>query len=417
MDPLPLFRDKKEKTYFFISIFIIFCINIYLHFIDYKKFTNNEVYQTDAIILNIYQKDKFDVLKLQTKNSQINFAFFTSSYEKNNYKKLQNINLFIVTKNISFLQYLKGFFGKSFGISILDTKITTKSKVYEYIESQHTSSDITSLYSALFLATNINQNIRELCSSFGISHLVAISGFHLGVISFVLYFLIHIFYNKIHQVYFPYRNKRFDILILVSIILFSYLLFVDLVPSLLRAFVMFIFGLFLLRNNIKILSFETLLIVLLFIIALFPKLLFSLSLWFSITGVFYIFLFLQYFKNLNKYIQLLLFNFWIFFAMNPIVHFFFEDTSLTQLLSPILTLLFTIFYPLMAFLHIVGLGYLFDNLLIDVIKLNIDIESIKTPLWFFISYIFVSFYSIISKKGFILLNILFLLFGIKLFFI
>ena len=411
MEPLPLFKDKKERSYFFISIFIIFFINIYLNFIDYKEFNTSEVYQTDAIILNIYEKEKYHILKLQTDK----FNFFTSSYSKESFKKLQNINLFIVTKNISFLDYLKGFYAKSFSLTTINTDTTIKSNIYKYIDSQHTNKDISSLYSALFLATNINQNIRELCSTFGISHLVAISGFHLGVISFVLYFFLHLIYNKIHQTYFPYRNKRFDILLFVSILLFSYLIFVDLVPSLLRAFVMFIFGLFLLRNNIKILSFETLLIIILFIIALFPKLLFSLSLWFSITGVFYIFLFLQYFKNLNKYIQFLLFNFWIFLAMNPIVHYFFNTTTIEQLYSPILTLLFTIFYPLMAFLHIIGIGGLFDDLLLEVMKFNINIKLIETPLWFFISYIFVSFYSIISKKGFIFLNILFLLFNLMLY--
>ncbi|MEA2019270.1 MAG: ComEC/Rec2 family competence protein [Campylobacterota bacterium] len=415
MESLPLFKDKKEKSYFFISIFIIFCVNIYLHFIDYKRFTNIEVFQTDAIILNIYEKQKYNVLKLQTQNSDLGFTFFTSSYTNHNYKKLQNINLFIVTKDISFFQYLKGFYGKSFALTLLETTTTKKQTIYNYINSQHQNKDISSLYSALFLATNISQNIREVCSSFGISHLVAISGFHLGVISFVLYFLIHLIYKQIHQKYIPYRNKRFDILIVVSIILFSYLLFVDLVPSLLRAFVMFVFGLFLLRNNIKIFSFETLLIIVLFIIALFPRLLFSLSLWFSVTGVFYIFLFIHYFKNMNKYLQFLVFNFWIYFAMNPIVHYFFEDTSLMQLYSPILTLLFTIFYPLVAFLHLIQFGWLFDDLLLKVLDLNIVVESVETPLWFFIIYALVSFYSIVSKKGFIVLNIAFLLFSLKLY--
>jgi len=415
MESLPLFIDKKEKSYFFLFLSFIFIFNIYLYFTDYQKFIKDEVYQTDATILNIYTKPKHTVLKLKTINSAISFSFFTSLYTKDNYNKLQNINLFIVTKDITFFQYLKGFYGKSFAVIVLESKITTKTNIYKYINSQHKSQDIASLYSALFLATNINQNIRELCSSFGISHLVAISGFHLGVISFVLYFFIHIIYNKIHQTFFPYRNKRFDILIIVSIILFSYLLFVDLVPSLLRAFVMFIFGLFLLRNNIKILSFETLLIIVLFIIALFPKLLFSLSLWFSIAGVFYIFLFLHYFKNINKYIQFLLFNFWIYGAFNPIVHFFFKTTTLEQLYSPILTLLFTIFYPLVAFLHIIGIGGLFDTIILNIMQLNITTYLEPTPLWFFIFYLVVSFYSIINKKGFIFLNILFLLFNLKLY--
>ena len=253
--------------------------------------------------------------------------------------------------------------------------------------------------------------MRDIFAKYGISHLIAISGFHLGVISLVLYFIFNLLYKPIHQKYFPYRNKRFDILIFISLILFSYLLFTNLVPSLLRAFMMFVFGIFLLRNNIKLLSFETLFIIVLIIITLFPKLLFSLSLWFSVAGVFYIFLFIQYFNNLNKYIQLIIFNFWIYLAINPVTHYFFGTTSLEQLYSPLLTLLFTIFYPLTAFLHIIGFGGLFDNILINFLDAQIDSSELFTPLWFFTIYLFFSFTAILYKYSFYLLNILFILFS------
>jgi competence protein ComEC len=416
MESLSLFQNNKEKGYFFLVILFVFLVNFYLIFLEYKNFVKNEIFQTDTIILNIYEKEKYNVLKLKTINSKNNFTFFTSSSLNQNFKKLQKLNLFVITKQISFIDYLKSFYAKSFELNQVDKDIKNKKYlINKYLYSQHKNIDIASLYSALFLAIPISENIRILCSNFGISHLVAISGFHLGVMSFVLYFLIHLIYKTIHQKYFPYRNKQFDILIIVSIILFSYLLFVDLVPSLLRSFIMFIFGLFLLRNNIKILSFETLLIILLFMIAIYPKLLFSLSLWFSIVGVFYIFLFLHYFKKMNKYIQFLIFNFWIYLAMNPIVHFFFDTTTREQLYSPILTLFFTIFYPLSAFLHIVDLGGIFDNIIFNMLQLDIQIKQILTPLWFFIFYICISFYSIFNKKGFIVLNILFLLFNLKLY--
>lgn len=412
MEPLPLFRNNKERVYLFMVLLILFSINITFTFFQYKKFIENEVFQTDGNIVNIYKKDYYNILKIQTDN----FIFFTSANKNIPYKKLQNINIFIITKNITFYQYLKGFYTKSFNLTPLKKSHNkTKLALYKFIYNQHTNQSIASFYSALFLATPVDTIIRKMCTNFGISHLVAISGFHLGVISLVLYFILHLFYNNIHQKYFPYRNKRFDIMIVITILLFCYLLFIGLVPSLLRAFMMFIFGLFLLRNNIKLLSFETLFIIVLSIIALFPKLLFSLSLWFSVAGVFYIFLFLHYFKNLNKYLQFILFNFWIYLAMNPIVHYFFVTTTIEQLLSPILTLLFTIFYPLVAFLHIVQMGGLFDGVLLKMIHFNISSSNIITPLWFFLLYITMSLFSIVSKKIFIFLNILLLSFSIYLF--
>ena len=414
MEALPLFKNNKERLYFYFIVIFIFCINLYINYQNYKSFKTNEVFQTDATILNIYNKKSYSVLKLKTKE----FICFTATNTNNDFQKLQTIDIFLITKNISFYQYLNQFYTKSFNISILNTDNTIKYKISNTIYAQHNNSNnsyISSLYSALFLAIPLEPQLRDIAASFGVSHLIAISGFHLGVIAFVLYFIINLIYKPIQQNFLPFRNKKYDILLLTICAMFCYLIFVDLVPSLIRAFTMFVFGIFLLRNNIKLLSFETLFIIVCIIIAIFPKLLFSLSLWFSVAGVFYIFLFIKYFKELNRYIQFILFNFWIYLAINPITHYFFDTTSIEQLYSPIITILFTIFYPLTALLHLIGEGSFFDTILLDIINLDIEIKKLFTPLWFFIVYILISLSSIFSKKGFILLNLLFLLFNIWLY--
>ncbi|MEA3513708.1 MAG: ComEC/Rec2 family competence protein [Campylobacterota bacterium] len=410
MEKLPLFK-VQEKKYFYSFIFLVFLINIYFQYQNYKTFIKDEVFKTDATIINIYQKEKYYVLKLKSSN----FVAFTPSYTANIYKKNDTINIYLITTNITFLEYLKGFYTKSFNIVKIKNQNNSKLYIKNFIKNQHTNVDMSSLYQALFLAIPVSSDLREVFSNYGISHLIAISGFHLGIISFVLYFLLHIIYNPIHKKYIPYRNKRFDIMIVVTFLLFEYLILIDTVPSFLRAFIMFLFALFLLRNNIKLVSFETLLIVVLTIIALFPKLLFSLSLWFSVAGVFYIFLFIKYFNNINRYIQIFIFNFWIYFALNPIIHYFFTTTSYEQLISPILTILFTIFYPLVAILHILNIGWLFDDMLITIMSIKIDSFDIATPLWFFTLYLFISFLSIFYKNVFIVLNILFVSFNIYLF--
>jgi competence protein ComEC len=180
---------------------------------------------------------------------------------------------------------------------------------------------------------------------------------------------------------------------------------------------MFIFGLYFLRSNIKILSFQTLLIVVLFIIAIFPKLLFSLSLWFSVAGVFYIYLFIQYFKNLNKYVAFIFFNIWIYLAINPITHYFFGTTSLVQLFSPLFTVGFSLFYPLELFLHFVGFGGILDSVIKMWLLSRPETYEVFTPLWLFISYLVISFFAISSQKMFILLNIVALLFNLTIFYI
>lgn len=412
MEPLTLFTNNKERKWFFSLLLFIFLFNLFLHYQDFKNFTKNEIFSTTGIIINIYKKEKYDVLKIETKN----FSFFTSIPKNNDLTKFSTINIFIVSKNIDFISYLKGFYAKSFNVNTIDTtNITNKEKLYRQIASQHANEEITSLYAALYLATPLNSQIRDLSAQLGISHLIAISGFHLGVMSFVLYFFINTLYSPFHTRLFPFRNKRFDIMIIVTLLLFAYLLFVDIPASLLRAFIMFIFALFLLRNNIKIISFETLFIVSVIIIALFPKLLFSLSLWFSISGVFYIFLFLKYFQNTNKYLQIVLFNFWIYMAMNPITHYFFGTVSKEQLFSPIATLLFTLFYPVSVLLHFLNIGGLVDYYIQYVIDLDIYSVEVFSPIWLFISYIILSLFSTLNTRGFIVFNVVMLLYNFWLF--
>ena len=200
-----------------------------------------------------------------------------------------------------------------------------------------------------------------------------------------------------------------------TIVLFFYLLLTDMVPSLLRSFVMFVFAIIFLRSNIKLLSYKTLLITCLFIISLYPQYIFSISLWFSLSGVFYIFLYLQYFKSLPVLINIVFFNFWIYFAFNPIIHFFFFDTSYEQLFSPILTLIFSIFYPFELFLHLINYGNLLDNYLMYLLNFSLDIKQYETSLYFFAVYILFSLLSIFGKKYFIILNILLMIFSINMF--
>jgi competence protein ComEC len=394
---LTTFRQYFSAIFLFI---VIFGLNISYQYMKYIDFISEDTILVQGVVKNIYQKDNYNILKIKTKD----FSFFTSNSLKNNIEQNSIVSAYLITKNITFIQYLKGFYALSFSMKSIN-KDKVLDKITNAINSQHTNKYIQNLFNALFLAIPIDEELRKICAMYGVSHLVAISGFHLSILSAMLYFIFYIPYGYFHKRYFPYRNKKFDIFIVVSIFLTIYLILTDFVPSLLRAFIMFILGVYFARSNIKIISFETLAIVVFIIISLFPDLLFSLSFWFSVAGVFYIFLFLKYFKNLSKLVKFIFFNIWIYLAMNPIVHFFFDTTSLIQLISPIITLLFTIFYPIELIAHIFGYGDILDFLLIKAILLDFEIVSKSISWWVFIIYILLSFFSIKVKKIFIALNI------------
>jgi len=104
-------------------------------------------------------------------------------------------------------------------------------------------------------------------------------------------------------------------------------------------------GFFLFSRNIKIISFGTLFFTICIVLILFPHLIFSVAFWFSVSGVFYIFLFLYHFSNLSKISIFILLHFWVFVLMLPVVHFVFDVFSMYQLFSPLVSMVFILFYP------------------------------------------------------------------------
>ncbi len=411
MNSLQVISSKKDL--FLISLFLslAFLFNIFYEYMKYKDFTSQEVYYSSFKIQNIYNKEDFYILKLQENN----LVLYTSIEKNTLVKKLNNINIAILTTNISFYEFLKGFYAKSLYYDEIFSKNTIKEKFFLKINEQHKNAKLQELFSALFLAIPISKEYREIYTNLSISHLIAISGFHLAILSFIVYWLIYFPYSYLHRRYFIFRNKIADVMVLTIIVLFLYLLLTNMVPSLLRSFVMFFLAFLFLRSNLKILSFQTLLLTFLIIISLFPQFLFSISFWFSIIGVFYIFLYIQYFKDLPKLFSVLFFNVWIFLVFNPIVHYFFYNTSYEQLVSPLLTLLFSIFYPFELFLHIFSFGNLLDSYLLNFLSYEIIVFEKQTPLLFMIIYCFLSLYSIFDKRAFIVLNILLVFFNLYLY--
>ncbi len=393
---------SKNSLFFTLFLLFVFMINILFNYLSYKELKKEYIFETKAEVLNIYPKEKFDVIKLKGDG----FEFFASFSKDENIKKLDFLNVVFDTRNITFYTYLKGFFTKILYFERGEKNNSVKEKIIKNIEENHDDFMIRELFNALFLAIPVTSELRDIITAYGIAHVVALSGFHIVVLSFIIYWILYFPYSFLQNRYFPYRNRRFDILLITMAILFYYLLLTDIVPSLLRAFVLFSLGLYLLRSNIKVISYLTLFYTFLIVIALFPQYIFNIGFWFSIFAVFYIYLFIQYFKNGNKILLYIFFNIWMFLIFNPIVHFFFAQTAIEQFYSIPITIFFTIFYPLEIVAHIFDFSIYFDKFLKIFLENKIYVYEVFTPLYFFILYILFSFFSIWSKKSFFILNIL-----------
>ncbi|MDQ7085134.1 MAG: ComEC/Rec2 family competence protein [Sulfurovum sp.] len=235
------------------------------------------------------------------------------------------------------------------------------------------------------------------------SHLVALSGFHLGILWGLVYGVLLFGYRPWQQKFFPYRHALFDVGLVAMTVLGLYVWLVDFPPSLLRSYAMVLVGWVVLLLGMELLSFTFLSSIVLSLVLLFPSLLVSLSFWLSVSGVFYIFLLLQYSKNFHALVVTVWMTFGIFVLMLPVVHGIFEVTSLYQLLSPFLSLAFIVFYPLVMLLHLVGYGDMLDTLLLGLFALPQESYEVGFPLWMLVPYIMLSLGAIFSKKLWVLL--------------
>lgn len=405
------------KDFFLFStlLFFIFSFNLYYEYSKYKSFKATPFLKVEATVLKEYKKFRgktpYFVLKLKAND----FTFYTTTWENLKDIKERKITLKILPtklKDVTFIDYLRGFYAFSFDIKLLRER-SLKYRFSEFLKSQHENEKLKEFFSAIFLGTAISKELREVISGLGISHLIAISGYHLGVLGGILFWILALPYKFFQNRYFPYRNRFIDISFIVFSFLLLYLLLTGFIPSIVRAFVMGVVGFLLLIRAIKVISFANLALAVIVIVAFFPNILFSLGFWFSVAGVFFIFLFLHHFSHLKKYEIFIYIHLFLFIAMLPLSYYFFNQLSLYQLTSPLLTMAFGLFYPIELFLHLFNIGWLFDEVLLKLLNLNIELKSIQISPYFFIFYILLAIGAIFKRWifyifcGYILIEISF----------
>ncbi len=397
-----LFPERKGFLLTMSVLLLLIFIRLIIEYQSYQTFISKPFYYMHAKVLTAYEKSKnakrYKVLKLK---SDEGFTFYTTTHRKENFNhKRLRLQIF-PNKGIGFKDYLGTFYVKSKIKHQEEIPKNIKDDLLQKVASQHESISLQTFYNAIFFATSIDKNLREQISKLGVSHLVALSGFHLGILWGLVYGLLLFLYRPLQQKFFPYRHALFDVGLIAMIALGLYVWFVDFPPSLLRSYAMVFVGWIILVLGMELLSFTFLATILLSLGALFPSLLVSLAFWLSVAGVFYIFLLLQYTKIFKTWIiTLLVIPFGIFMLMLPIVHYIFGVTSVYQLLSPLLSILFVPFYPLMMLSHLLGIGDIFDVALLGLFALPQESAEKLLPLWMVLGYIALSVMAIWQKRVF-----------------
>ncbi|MDZ7551080.1 ComEC/Rec2 family competence protein [Helicobacter pylori] len=405
-----LLTTPKEYLWCGVFLSLLLAINLYLEYLNYQKLDFSKPTSLNAQVLLQYPKTKdqktYFVLKLQSKG----MIFYSTIKEPLKNLQYRYAQFFGKIKPCSFLESLKSCFFQTYSFS-LTRKQDFKSHARHFIDSAHSNALVGNLYRALFIGDSLNKDLRDRANALGINHLLAISGFHLGILSASVYFLFSLFYTPLQKRYFPYRNAFYDIGVLVWVFLLGYLLLLDFLPSFFRAFLMGLLGFLACFFGVRLLSFKLLILACCIAIALLPKLLFSVGFLLSVCGVWYIFLFLKhtqiFFKDssfLRRSFQAISLSALVFLNMLIIAHAFFPMFSPYQLFSIPLGLIFIVFFPLSLFLHAVGLGSLLDRIL--SMPLTIPTISVPSPLWLLGAHLFLTILSARFFKVYLSMNVL-----------
>ena len=398
LQKVTLFETPKEFGIFLVFLAFVFMLSLSFEYHRYKQLTQNKTATVEARVLKSYLKTKnkrtYRVLKLQLFPLH---TFYTTTSKKFYIPQGSIAKLKLYTTHLGFLDFLRGFFAKSWFYNYKAPPSFTD-HIAKKLHTLHKNSQIYAIYAALFLAQPLPYELSTFFSSLGISHLFALSGFHIAFLTTILFFVYALIYTPFHKRFFPYRDKKRDIFILTALSIFIYMYTINIPPSLLRAFGMMIVGFYLYSRGFELFNFQTLFITILLLLAVFPPLFFSLGFWLSVLGVFYILLFLQLYPNLTLIQQFFLIPVWVYLMMLPTSLYIFGNFSVYHPISVGISYLFGLFYPLSLFVHLIGCGSLFDPLVEKLLHVEITTKIFHPAFGFWLFFLLLGFITLFQKK-------------------
>lgn len=397
--------DRKSGSLFL--LFLLFIASLSLSY-EYYRFTELKTFDDPFVRAEVIDQEirligdrSKTSMKLRLENgSSVRCAM--SPYLRD--LRGREVLVELQVAKVTFLDFLKGIHTRGLIVEVY-RPLSLKEQGYRRIAADHEDQWMKELYGALFVATPMSQEFQALVGAMGLSHILSISGYHYGIISLVVYFLLRPPYRWIQNRYFPYRHGNRDLFFIVLGILFLYLWALEFIPPMVRAFGMIAVGYWLYDRGIKVVSLQTLLITLGVLLAFFPKLFFSLGFWFSSFGVLSIFMFIRYYEHWKPWQIFLALHIWCYVVLLPISLSIFGTFGWWHMGSIPLALIFNLYYPAVLVLHLTPWGDFFDPYLIKMFESG-DINSIVIPLWVGVMSVILALGAMWRKEAFWALGVL-----------
>ena len=100
-------KNYSKQIVSIILLILIFLINLSIEYNKYLDFIDEEIYETNVEVLNIYEKPTYNILRLKAQN----FDFFANIDKSEDIKKFDVLNMTIAVRYCLKCMYsLKAFF-------------------------------------------------------------------------------------------------------------------------------------------------------------------------------------------------------------------------------------------------------------------------------------------------------------------
>ena len=355
---------------------------------DYYKIT---IKSKEKIIGSYYSKEPLNI----SLGDKITFTGTLNKPKNNTIPNTFNYRKYLYNHHIYYLVKIDN-------IKVISKTRSVKYKIKNYIIKRSEKFKHSDYFKAFLIGDKSKMDDYSIFQKNGVSHLFAISGMHLSLLSGIILFL--------------FKKSRFkEIFACIFLILFS--MITNHSASIYRSLLLFIFIMLNKKLDLRINTVNVLLLVVCTLLIFNPLIIYDMGFLYSVSVSLGLILFNKYMKK-NYFVNMFLTSFTAFLFSLPITLYYNYEINLMQIINNVIIvpLVSIIIYPLTILTFIFSFLEPILNVLISILKfisthlimINIIVPKVSL-IFYFIYYVFLFMFLKTNHNIFILLIIIYTL--------
>ena len=355
---------------------------------DYYKIT---IKSKEKIIGSYYSKEPLNI----SLGDKITFKGTLSKPKNNTIPNTFNYRKYLYNHHVYYLVKIDN-------IKVISKTRSVKYKVKNYIVKRSEKFKHGDYFKAFLIGDKSEMDDYSIFQKNGVSHLFAISGMHLSLLSGIVLFV--------------FKKSRFkEILACIFLILFS--MITNYSASIYRSLLLFIYIVLNKKLDLRISTVNVLLLVVCTLLIFNPLIIYDMGFLYSVSVSLGLILFNKYMKK-NYFVNMFLTSFIAFLFSLPITLYYNYEINLMQIINNVIIvpLVCIIIYPLTILTFIFSFLEPILNVLISILKfisthlimINIIVPKVNL-IFYFIYYVFLFMFLKTNRNIFILLIIIYTL--------